>query len=182
MVNELNNKHLDDKNERAFEGCMIFFGFALYQAKLNDEMIRRSYKYKVALEILSYHNRCSEEDVQKCLEYKPHIFDYNKFDLNPYQLDEMEKCKGVITMFYDLFERSQFSEEVLTRFIWTVKKNYRKVHYHNFVHGWSVAQAMYVILKHDEKNCFDYETVIMKIILHLLVYYIVNQCNNLFVC
>lgn len=41
----------------------------------------------------------------------------------------------------------------LIRFVLTVRKNYRRVAYHNWAHGWSVAHAMFVML-HKNRNVF----------------------------
>lgn len=41
----------------------------------------------------------------------------------------------------------RFEYDDLVRFSLTVRKNYRRVAYHNWTHGWSVAHAMYVILR-----------------------------------
>lgn len=50
-------------------------------------------------------------------------------------------------MFYDLFTPPAFSLESLYRFVLTVRKNYRRVPYHNWTHGFSVANAVYVVIK-----------------------------------
>lgn len=45
----------------------------------------------------------------------------------------------------------RFEIDTLFRFTLTVKKNYRKVPYHNWDHAFSVAHAMYCILKTEHK-------------------------------
>lgn len=160
MVNKRNNDNFDHEDEVSFEIFSTFFGLALHHARLYDKIMRKEQKYRVALEVLSYHNTCREHEVQEILrdhnEIKAHI---NDFYLDPYKLDDFQKCKAVISMFDDLFELSKFDYVTVTRFILTVKKNYRTVPYHNFDHGWSVAHAMYVILKSDNRRRFDYKMV-----------------------
>lgn len=160
MVNKRNNDNFDHEDEVAFEIFSTFFGLALHHARLYDKIMRKEQKYRVALEVLSYHNTCREHEVQEILADNKEIVEniYN-FYLDPYQLDDFKKCKAVLTMFDDLFEISKFDYETVTRFILTVKKNYRNVPYHNFDHGWSVAHAMYVILKSDHRQRFDYKMV-----------------------
>ncbi|XP_026500541.2 probable 3',5'-cyclic phosphodiesterase pde-5 isoform X1 [Vanessa tameamea] len=158
MVNKRNNDNFDHEDEVAFEIFSTFFGLALHHARLYDKIMRKEQKYRVALEVLSYHNTCREHEVQEILtDNKQLVANIYDFYLDPYQLDDFQKCKAVITMFDDLFELSKFDFETITRFILTVKKNYRTVPYHNFDHGWSVAHAMYVILKSDNRKRFDYK-------------------------
>ncbi|CAH2103277.1 unnamed protein product [Euphydryas editha] len=158
MVNKRNNNNFDHEDEVAFEIFSTFFGLALHHARLYDKIMRKEQKYRVALEVLSYHNTCREHEVQEILlDKKETVENIYDFYLDPFELDDFQKCKAVITMFDDLFEISKFDFETVTRFILTVKKNYRTVPYHNFDHGWSVAHAMYVILKSDYRQRFDYK-------------------------
>ena len=50
-------------------------------------------------------------------------------------------------MFVDLFGLSRFDLDSLYKFVITVKKNYRRVPYHNWAHGFTVAHSMYCLLK-----------------------------------
>lgn len=52
----------------------------------------------------------------------------------------------------------RFDCETLMRFTLTVRKNYRQVPYHNWSHAFSVAHAMYVILKGSTHH-FTHEEV-----------------------
>lgn len=160
MVNKRNDDSFHHEDEVAFEIFSSFFGLALHHARLYDRIMRKEQKYKVALEVLSYHNTCRENEVQ-ALVRDPEIVDVNfsDFYLDPYQFTEVEKCKAVITMFNDLFDLSRFDIITVTRFILTVKKNYRTVPYHNFDHGWSVAHSMYAVLKSDVRKRYNYKMV-----------------------
>lgn len=157
MVNKRNDDNFDREDEVSFEIFSTFFGLALHHARLYDRIMRKEQKYRVALEVLSYHNTCREFEVQAMLSDKENVAaNLNDFALDPYKFSEFQKCKCVISMFDDLFDLSKFDLLTLTRFVLTVKKNYRAVPYHNFDHGWSVAHAMYVILKNDANERFDY--------------------------
>ncbi|XP_052751423.1 probable 3',5'-cyclic phosphodiesterase pde-5 [Galleria mellonella] len=158
MVNKRNDDTFGHDDEVAFEIFSTFFGLALHHARLYDRIMRKEQKYRVALEVLSYHSTCRENEVQALLnDEEPHYTKLNDFSLDPYKLNEFEKCKSVLTMFDDLFDISKFDIVTVTRFILTVKKNYRTVPYHNFDHGWAVAHSMYVILKNDIRRRFDYK-------------------------
>lgn len=160
MVNKRNDDNFDHDDEVSFEIFSTFFGLALHHARLYDRIMRKEQKYRVALEVLSYHNTCRENEVQAMLGDKEDLaVDLNDFYLDPFSFDEFQKCKCVVAMFNDLFGLSNFDVATVTRFILTVKKNYRTVPYHNFDHGWSVAHAMYVILKNDRRKRYDYKMV-----------------------
>ncbi|CAK1553954.1 unnamed protein product [Leptosia nina] len=158
MVNKRNNTKFDHEDEVAFETFATFFGLALHHAKLYDKVMRKEQKYKVALEVLSYHNTCKDDEVQKMLNDNEGIsIDMNDFYIDPYMFDDFQKCKAVLSMFDDLFDLSNFDRLSMVKFILTVRKNYRNVPYHNFDHGWSVAHAMYVIIKNDQERRFNYK-------------------------
>ncbi|KAJ8979762.1 hypothetical protein NQ317_015239 [Molorchus minor] len=53
-------------------------------------------------------------------------------------------------MFTDLFGLNGFDQSTLLKFTLTVRKNYRRVPYHNWTHGFSVANSMYCIIKHSK--------------------------------
>ncbi|KAI5640915.1 3'5'-cyclic nucleotide phosphodiesterase domain-containing protein [Phthorimaea operculella] len=158
MVNKKNADNFHHDDEVAFEIFSTFFGLALHHARLYDRIMRKEQKYRVALEVLSYHNTCKETEVQALLADKEHtVANLNDFYLDPFKLIEFEKCKAVVTMMDDLFDLTNFDIVTVNRFILTVKKNYRTVPYHNFDHGWSVAHCMYVILKNDTKQRYSYK-------------------------
>ncbi|XP_063895597.1 probable 3',5'-cyclic phosphodiesterase pde-5 isoform X1 [Helicoverpa armigera] len=156
MVNKRNGDPFDREDEEYFELFSTFFGLSLHQAMLYDTIRMKEQKYRVALEVLSYHNTCRDNEVLAMLADKePISINLNDYYLNPYKLSEFEKCKSVIKMFSDLFGLANFDIVTLTRFVLTVKKNYRTVPYHNFDHGWTVAHTMHVILENDEQKRFN---------------------------
>ena len=160
MVNKRDAKKFGREDEAQFEIFSTFFGLALHHARLYDRISRKEQKYRVALEVLSYHNTCKETEVAALMSNnEPITVDLNDYYLDPYQFDEFQKCKSVIKMFSNLFMLESFDVTTLTRFVLTVKKNYRNVPYHNFDHGWTVAHSMYVMLKNDHRKRFNYKMV-----------------------
>uniref|UniRef100_A0A2A4JSA6 Phosphodiesterase n=1 Tax=Heliothis virescens TaxID=7102 RepID=A0A2A4JSA6_HELVI len=158
MVNKRNGDHFDREDEVSFEIFSTFFGLSLHHARLYDRIMRKEQKYRVALEVLSYHNTCRENEVMAMLsDQEPISINLNDYYLDPYKFSEFEKCKSVIKMFSNLFDLANFDISTLTRFVLTVKKNYRTVPYHNFDHGWTVAHTMHVILENDFEKRFNYK-------------------------
>ncbi|XP_045784288.1 probable 3',5'-cyclic phosphodiesterase pde-5 [Maniola jurtina] len=158
MINKINNLNFDHEDEIAFQKFSIFFGLALHNAKLYAKVKRNEERFQVAMEVLSYHNTCKDNEVQEVQNENWALpTNFNDFYLDPYELDHLQKCKAALKMFDILFDISKFDSTAVTKFILTVKKNYRMVPYHNFDHGWSVAHTMYVILKNDYEHRFDYK-------------------------
>ncbi|GAV08828.1 hypothetical protein RvY_18464 [Ramazzottius varieornatus] len=136
-------------DEEAFETFAIYCGLALHHAKLYDKIRRSEQKYKVALDVLAYHSTCTEDEFNmlKSATLPDEIPDIDRFEFSPWKLTEFQKPLCVIYMFRDLFGLTRFDLDTLIKFSLTVRKNYRKVPYHNYTHGFSVANSMYVTLK-----------------------------------
>ncbi|XP_022097023.1 probable 3',5'-cyclic phosphodiesterase pde-5 isoform X1 [Acanthaster planci] len=151
-------------DEQAFETFAVFCGLALHHAKLYDKIHRSEQKHKVALEVLSYHSQCYEEDLEnlKKVALPDPMPQLARYDFSPWGLDEEAKPLYVLCMFQDMFtlngnddDNSQsFDYEDLCRFILTVRKNYRKVPYHNWTHAFSVAHSVYTIIKTCQEEVF----------------------------
>ncbi|XP_050513752.1 probable 3',5'-cyclic phosphodiesterase pde-5 isoform X1 [Diabrotica virgifera virgifera] len=155
-VVQMVNKHKGNftkKDEEAFETFAVYCGLALHHAKLYDKIRKSQQKYKVALDVLSYHNTCTEEEYNAALKTKQHgkMVGIDNYYFNSFDIQDLEKTNQAIHMFNDLFDASLFDQTCLLRFALTVKKNYRRVPYHNWTHGFSVANTIYCILKHSKK-------------------------------
>lgn len=153
-VVQMVNKHtgyFTKEDEEAFETFAVYCGLALHHAKLYDKIRRSEQKYRVALEVLSYHNTSTPEEAEHLLPEGipatvPMIDNYY---FNPFDYDEIGKVKCAVYMFIDLFGLQRFDKNSLIRFTLTIRKNYRRVPYHNWSHGFSVANTMYTIIKNS---------------------------------
>ncbi|XP_073974523.1 probable 3',5'-cyclic phosphodiesterase pde-5 isoform X2 [Rhodnius prolixus] len=153
-VMQMVNKHsgsFNKEDEEAFETFAVYCGLALHHAKLYDKIRRSEQKYRVALEVLGYHNTCTEVEVErtKAVMTQDKLATLEDFHFNVFELDDERKVRQAVFMFRDLFGLARFDRDSLIRFILTVKKNYRRVPYHNWTHGFSVANSMYAIIKHS---------------------------------
>ncbi|XP_074640630.1 putative 3',5'-cyclic phosphodiesterase pde-5 isoform X4 [Tubulanus polymorphus] len=165
MVNKLNGK-FTIADEDSFETFAIYCGLALHHAKLYEKIRRSEQKYKVALEVLSYHSQCSEDELEKLKtrDLPSSIVHLQEYEFSPWSIDGDDKPLVVIHMFEDLFKLQsaskrraeqfeslpidkRFDKECLMKFTLTVRKNYRNVPYHNWAHAFSVAHAMYTVIK-----------------------------------
>ncbi|KAH7687914.1 Protein PDE-5, partial [Aphelenchoides avenae] len=152
-VVQMVNKHsgvFTQVDEEAFETFAIYCGLALHHAKLYDKIRKSEQKYRVALEVLAYHSVCNRDEVNKLkkVKVKEHIPELELFEFNGNRLSELEKPLYAVYMFKTLFHGAiRYEHDDLLRFVLTVRKNYRKVPYHNWTHGWTVAHAMFVFLR-----------------------------------
>lgn len=148
MVNKLNGV-FSDEDEKAFETFAVYCGLALHHTKLFDQIKKSEHKYRVALEVLSYHNSCTEDEVNRCMEMdiSTPAIGLDDYYFCPYILSDFEKAAHTVYMFTDLFGLDKFDKTTVIRFVLTVKKNYRRVPYHNWGHGFSVANTMYTVMK-----------------------------------
>lgn len=154
-VVQMVNKHKGNftaEDEAAFETFAVYCGLALHHAKLYDKIRRSEQKYRVALEVLSYHNCCTEEEYAYALRdgIPEELIGIDDYYFNPFDLRDYDKARYSIYMFIDLFGLSRFDRASLFRFTLTVRKNYRRVPYHNWTHGFSVANCMYSVIKKAE--------------------------------
>lgn len=140
------------EDEEAFEMFAVYCGLALHHAKLYDKIRRSEQKYRVALEVLSYHNTCTEEEVKQCLNdgIPQTVSEIDNYYFDPFIYTDFKKALFTIYMFIDLFGLNRFDQNNLVRFTLTVRKNYRRVPYHNWTHGFSVANTMYTIIKKSD--------------------------------
>eukprot|EP00794_Sanderia_malayensis_P004717 gene4717-5340_t len=160
MVNKRNGV-FTPADEKAFQTFAVYCGLALHHAKLYDKIRRSEQKYKVALEVLSYHSMCTEYEVaqmRQSLLPTPYtkIFE---FSFNAYDLDDIKMAHLAVNMFEDLFREERFDMDVVSRFILTVRKNYRRVPYHNWTHAFNVAHCMYCCIKLSDGHLKGLEAI-----------------------
>ncbi|KAE9420490.1 hypothetical protein Angca_003048, partial [Angiostrongylus cantonensis] len=156
MVNKREGVFTKD-DEDSFEMFAVYCGLALHHAKLYDKIRRSEQKYRVALEVLAYHSVCNKDEVAKLqkMEIKDRVEELETVDFNYLRMSELEKPLYAIAMFKELFQdKFRYDRDELIRFVLTVRKNYRRVAYHNWAHGWSVAHAMFVVLIQTSKDIF----------------------------
>ncbi|CAF4098628.1 unnamed protein product, partial [Rotaria sp. Silwood2] len=153
MVNKKNG-HFTKSDEESFETFAVYCGLALHHASLYDRIRRSEQKCKVALEVLSYHASCTDEEYERMKTYTlpDNIPNIERFEYSPWDVVNDMKPLYVVYMFLDLanmdpLNANRFDSECLMRFILTVRKNYRNVPYHNWSHAFSVAHAIYTVIK-----------------------------------
>ncbi|XP_041484110.1 probable 3',5'-cyclic phosphodiesterase pde-5 isoform X2 [Lytechinus variegatus] len=167
MVNKKNGL-FTRADEQAFETFAVYCGLALHHAKLYDKIRRSEQKHKVALEVLSYHAMCMDNEFKglRNMPLPDPMPDIARYDFSPWGLEEEAKPLYVLCMFKDMFDlnnpppghpdhQQRFDYDELCRFILTVRKNYRRVPYHNWTHAFSVAHSVYTMIKTGNGQVFN---------------------------
>ncbi|EDO43657.1 predicted protein [Nematostella vectensis] len=151
LINRLDNKPFDENDETLFEAFAIFCGLGIHNTMIYDQMARAKAKQQVALEVLSYHVAAKKTEVEKIRDTQvPKAVDINlhSFKFDDFSLAADDMLIASLRMFKDcgFIEEFHIDYEVLSRWILTVKNNYRNVIYHNWRHAFNVAQSMFCML------------------------------------
>lgn len=153
-------------DEKSFQTFAIYCGLALHHAKLYDKIRRSEQKHRVALEVLSYHSKCSERELTSTQEMPvqepfPSLesYKFDSYSLIKEGTDFMPSL--VIQMTKNLFSLQRFGVDELWRFVLTVKKNYRDVPYHNWTHAFAVAHSMYLVIRSGNEKFTALEALAM---------------------
>ncbi|KAJ3127000.1 cGMP-specific 3',5'-cyclic phosphodiesterase [Nowakowskiella sp. JEL0407] len=145
--------HFTKEDEELLKAFSVFSGLALHKNLLLEENRNKSHMLALTMEIMSYHATCHAKELTLFLskslspppieEIRKLEFDMHQFDLNDDRLVAITKM-----MYLDLPFANKYAipEEKLTRYILTLRKNYRHNAYHNFTHAVSVTHAVYQMI------------------------------------
>nr|XP_045247915.1 rod cGMP-specific 3',5'-cyclic phosphodiesterase subunit beta isoform X1 [Macaca fascicularis] len=94
---------------------------------------------------------CDEDELGEILKEElpgPTTFDIYEFHFSDLECTELDLVKCGIQMYYELgvVRKFQIPQEVLVRFLFSISKGYRRITYHNWRHGFNVAQTMFTLL------------------------------------
>ncbi|XP_036916411.1 cAMP and cAMP-inhibited cGMP 3',5'-cyclic phosphodiesterase 10A [Sturnira hondurensis] len=149
MVNKVSGSAFSKTDENNFKMFAVFCALALHCANMYHRIRHSECIYRVTMEKLSYHSICTSEEWQGLMHFtlpgrlckEVELF---HFDIGPFE----NMWPGIfVYMIHRSCGASCFELEKLCRFIMSVKKNYRRVPYHNWKHAVTVAHCMYAILQ-----------------------------------
>ncbi|XP_036173496.1 cAMP and cAMP-inhibited cGMP 3',5'-cyclic phosphodiesterase 10A isoform X2 [Myotis myotis] len=151
MVNKISGSAFSKTDENNFKMFAVFCALALHCANMYHRIRHSECIYRVTMEKLSYHSICTAEEWQGLMRFtlpgrlckEVELF---HFDIGPFE----NMWPGIfVYMIHRSCGTSCFDLEKLCRFIMSVKKNYRRVPYHNWKHAVTVAHCMYAILQNN---------------------------------
>nr|XP_023488915.1 cAMP and cAMP-inhibited cGMP 3',5'-cyclic phosphodiesterase 10A isoform X5 [Equus caballus] len=159
MVNKIGGSAFSKTDENNFKMFAVFCALALHCANMYHRIRHSECIYRVTMEKLSYHSICTAEEWQGLMRFNLPVrlckeIELFHFDIGPFE----NMWPGIfVYMVHRSCGTSCFELEKLCRFIMSVKKNYRRVPYHNWKHAVTVAHCMYAILQNNHGLFTDLE-------------------------
>ncbi|XP_038664678.1 cAMP and cAMP-inhibited cGMP 3',5'-cyclic phosphodiesterase 10A isoform X3 [Scyliorhinus canicula] len=149
MVNKITGNAFTEVDEDNFKMFAVFCALALHCANIYHRIQQSECIYRVTMEKLAYHSICTTEEWQGLLRTSLSKalckeVDTFQFDITPY---EDSWPSFFVFMVQNSCGKNSFDLEKLCRFTMSVRKNYRRVPYHNWKHAITVAHCMYNILQ-----------------------------------
>ncbi|XP_035703094.1 dual 3',5'-cyclic-AMP and -GMP phosphodiesterase 11 isoform X2 [Folsomia candida] len=151
LINKFDSLPFSTSDEMFLEAFAIFCGMGINNTRMYEKAVIAMAKQTVTLEVLSYHASAPLEEAHHLRESiipSAQFFRLHAFDFDDDHLDDFDTFRACLRMFLDLdlVKRFNIDYEVLCRWLLSVKKNYRKVIYHNWRHAFQVAQMMFSIV------------------------------------
>ncbi|XP_076007957.1 cone cGMP-specific 3',5'-cyclic phosphodiesterase subunit alpha'-like [Genypterus blacodes] len=177
FFNRKDGKPFDEHDEQITEALTQFLGWSVLNCDTYDRLNRMEYRKDIAQEMLMYQTRCTNDEMQSILNTKekfdaePEDCDQKEmykllrttcpkadnvagenlyqFSFSDFPSSEFDLIKAGIRMFFELgvVEKFKVPAETLTRWMFTVRKGYRSITYHNWRHGFNVGHTMFCLLQ-----------------------------------
>uniref|UniRef100_A0A673BCZ0 Phosphodiesterase n=1 Tax=Sphaeramia orbicularis TaxID=375764 RepID=A0A673BCZ0_9TELE len=168
FYNRHDGKPFDENDEQITEALTQFLGWSTLNSDTYDKLNRTEWRKDVAQEMLMYQTRATLDDVQTILNTQEKLgsapedcdqkeianipeaknVELHEFRFSDFPLSEFELIKCGIRCFFELgvVEKFKVPPEILTRWMYTVRRGYRDITYHNWRHGFNVGQTMFTLL------------------------------------
>uniref|UniRef100_A0A8D3CUF4 Phosphodiesterase n=1 Tax=Scophthalmus maximus TaxID=52904 RepID=A0A8D3CUF4_SCOMX len=160
FFNRKDGKPFDEHDEQITEALTQFLGWSVLVCDTYDRLNRMEYRKDIAQEMLMYQTKCTTDELQSILVSVtltgtcPQANNVNgedlyKFSFSDFPVSEFDLIKAGIRMFFELgvVEKFKVPPETLTRWMYTVRKGYRSITYHNWRHGFNVGHTMFCLLQ-----------------------------------
>uniref|UniRef100_A0AAQ5X8J8 Phosphodiesterase n=1 Tax=Amphiprion ocellaris TaxID=80972 RepID=A0AAQ5X8J8_AMPOC len=162
FFNRKDGKPFDENDEQITEALTQFLGWSTLNSDTYDKLNRTEWRKDVSQEMLMYQTKATLSDVQTILvSFCPTLLillqttipeaktvELLEFRFSDFPLSEHELIKCGIRCFFELgvVEKFKVPAEILTRWMYTVRRGYRDITYHNWRHGFNVGQTMFALL------------------------------------
>uniref|UniRef100_A0A6Q2X417 Phosphodiesterase n=1 Tax=Esox lucius TaxID=8010 RepID=A0A6Q2X417_ESOLU len=174
FYNRKDGKPFDEHDEQITEALTQFLGWSVLNCDTYDRLNRMEWRKDIAQEMLMCQSRCTNVEMQSILNTKekfdadPEDCDQKemykllrsncptaesvellKFSFSDFPVTEHGLIMCGIRCFFELnvVEKFKVPAETLTRWMYTVRKGYRDITYHNWRHGFNVGQTMFCLLQ-----------------------------------
>ncbi|XP_053306946.1 cone cGMP-specific 3',5'-cyclic phosphodiesterase subunit alpha' [Spea bombifrons] len=173
FYNRKDAKPFDEYDEQITEALTQFLGWSVLNTDTYEKMNKLENRKDIAQEMLMYHLQCTPLELQSILKTKeklnknveeceekqlvqilkeelpdPAAFELYEFHFSDLPVSEHDLIKSGIKLFFELkaVEKFKIPVQVLTKWMYTVRKGYRDITYHNWRHGFNVGQTMFTLL------------------------------------
>nr|XP_020764210.1 cone cGMP-specific 3',5'-cyclic phosphodiesterase subunit alpha' isoform X5 [Odocoileus virginianus texanus] len=174
FYNRKDGKPFDEYDEHIAETLTQFLGWSLLNTDTYEKMNKLENRKDIAQEMLMNHTKATPDEIKSILKFKeklnidviedceekqlvtilkedlpdPRTADLYEFRFSDLPITEHELIKCGLRLFFEInvVEKFKVPVEVLTRWMYTVRKGYRAVTYHNWRHGFNVGQTMFTLL------------------------------------
>uniref|UniRef100_A0A8C6XTX8 Phosphodiesterase n=1 Tax=Naja naja TaxID=35670 RepID=A0A8C6XTX8_NAJNA len=174
FYNRKDGKPFDECDEQITEMLTQFLGWSVLNPDTYEKLNKMENRKDIAQEMLMYQTKATPAEVKsilKCQEKlnqenfedcdekelvkilvkelpEPGSVELFEFRFSDFPVTDHDLIKCGIQMFFQLkvVEKFKVPPEVLTRWMYTVRKGYRDITYHNWRHGFNVGQTMFALL------------------------------------
>ncbi|XP_023785407.1 cone cGMP-specific 3',5'-cyclic phosphodiesterase subunit alpha' [Cyanistes caeruleus] len=174
FYNRKDGKPFDEYDEQITETLTQFLGWSVLNTDTYDKMNKLENRKDIAQEMLMYQTKATPAEVESILKYKeklnaksldecdqkdlirilkeelpdPKDLELYEFRFSDFPVTEHGLITCGIRLFFEInvVEKFKVPAEVLTRWMYTVRKGYRDITYHNWRHGFNVGQTMFTLL------------------------------------
>ncbi|KAM5323101.1 cone cGMP-specific 3',5'-cyclic phosphodiesterase subunit alpha' [Glossophaga mutica] len=174
FYNRKDGKPFDECDEHITETLTQFLGWSLLNTDTYEKMNKLENRKDIAQEMLMHQTKATPDEIKSILKFQeklnidviedceekqlitilkqdlpdPKALDLYEFCFSDFPVTEHELIKCGLRLFFEInvVEKFKVPVEVLTRWMYTVRKGYRSVTYHNWRHGFNVGQTMFTLL------------------------------------
>ena len=165
MVNSLSHDYFTHADEYTFKMYAIYCAVALHVSKVYKEYHLQRLRLQTIMEVMeNYIVAPAEESTTLSPDTPPEMIplSFFLFDFCAYDFEE-RLPQLFIYMLHNMFGKYMFNFTKLSRFVITVRKNYRDLAYHNWKHGFQVAHSLYTMMKKNSRFWRNKEAMAMLI-------------------
>ncbi|XP_035256772.1 cone cGMP-specific 3',5'-cyclic phosphodiesterase subunit alpha'-like isoform X3 [Anguilla anguilla] len=173
FFNRKDNKPFDEYDEQITETLTQFLGWSALNCDTYDRLNKMENRKDIAQEMLMCQTSCTNSERQSILNAEEKLgqkpedcddkelykllrtnipeckdVDLLEFHFSDFPLSEHDLIKCGIRCFFELkvVEKFKVPAETLTKWMYTIRKGYRDITYHNWRHGFNVGQTMFALL------------------------------------
>ncbi|KAL2078224.1 hypothetical protein ACEWY4_025909 [Coilia grayii] len=169
FFNRKDGRPFDEQDEQITEALTQFLGWSVLNCDTYDKLNRTEWRRDIYQEMLMYQTKatltdntvdklgktpeeCDLKEMYKLLRANiPEAKDCEllEFHFSDLPVSEFDLIRMGIRCFFELnvVEKFKVPPEVLTRWMYTVRRGYRDITYHNWRHGFNVGQTMFCLLQ-----------------------------------